>query len=172
MPHTSKEERAAYNRAYHAANKPRIKEMAKAWRQRNAEKVKAARKVYKTAHRDRINAEERARYHANKNWKSQTPEYKAAVKRNNAARPAKVLAKNQILLGRKRPDICEACGGNDGGIVFDHCHERGHPRGWLCDRCNIALGCLRDDISRLRKLIAYLQRNKVSSAPQFVLPGL
>jgi ribosomal protein RSM22 (predicted rRNA methylase) len=155
-----KTKRAAYNREYHAANKERLKQIAKEWREKNAEKVRTDRARYKDAHREKINAEERTRYHATKAEKSQTPEWKARIKRNNMARPAKVLARNEITLGRVKPAVCEACGGNDGGIVFDHCHEHGHARGWLCDRCNVALGCLRDNIDRLHKLIAYLERTK------------
>jgi hypothetical protein len=77
-------------------------------------------------------------------------------------------------LGGERPDACEACGNKPQGkrgIMFDHCHKRGHFRGWLCNPCNTALGLLSDDPDRLRKLIAYLERTKTPrTRPQFVLP--
>jgi len=41
--------------------------------------------------------------------------------------------------------------------VFDHCHDKGHFRGWICDRCNKTLGLVYDDIDLLKKLISYLE---------------
>ena len=75
-------------------------------------------------------------------------------------------------VGRPMPDHCDACGGNDGGIVFDHCHTLGHPRGWLCRRCNLTLGHVNDDPGRLRKLIAYLERTKDGTEAQLALLGV
>jgi hypothetical protein len=170
MPVTDKETRAAYNRAYQAANKERIQAKRKEWYLRNKQKVIADRLTYKSAHRDKINAQERARYHEQKDIKRE--QWKVRWKQNNKRRWQKMLSEQTAALGRPRPEVCEACGGNDGGIVFDHCHELHHARGWLCDRCNVALGCLRDDIPRLRKLIAYLQRTGKNTAPQLVLAGI
>jgi hypothetical protein len=72
-------------------------------------------------------------------------------------------AKREELLGRPRPDRCEVCdevSGRGSGVVFDHCHETGKPRGWLCGRCNIGLGMLRDSPSLLRKLAEYLETHQ------------
>lgn len=90
-------------------------------------------------------------------------------------RRLKDLEKQDTLAGRPRPIICDICGGSSGGpgyhngIVFDHCHQRGHFRGWLCDRCNKFLGAIEDDTDLLRKMIAYLERHKTKTAPQFTL---
>lgn len=166
----NKEAVAAYQREYHSANKARVREKAREWRIKNREKVIADRKAYKSANRATINAQERERSKLVRHEKREV--YRANYKRANARRPAALLARNEVRLGRKRPDTCDACGGNDGGIVFDHCHVKGHPRGWLCDRCNVALGCLKDDANRLRKLIVYLERNRENSSPQLVLAGI
>lgn len=51
---------------------------------------------------------------------------------------------------RPRPERCELCGerpnecGNGATLHVDHCHTTGVFRGWLCRRCNVALGLLRD----------------------------
>ena len=43
---------------------------------------------------------------------------------------------------------------------IDHCHENGHVRGVLCNRCNIAAsGRSEEAIPRLRGLVAYLERD-------------
>jgi hypothetical protein len=42
-------------------------------------------------------------------------------------------------------------------IVMDHRHHDGVCRGWLCGKCNMALGLLNDDPKRLEAALAYLQ---------------
>lgn len=55
---------------------------------------------------------------------------------------------------------CEVCGGRDEGkrLALDHCHETGVVRGMLCQRCNTAIGQMRDDPSLLRRAAAYLEQ--------------
>ena len=63
------------------------------------------------------------------------------------------------LAGRKKPDSCEVCGGG-GKICFDHDHATGVFRGWLCSRCNFALGQVRDNSELLIALVEYLKKSK------------
>lgn len=56
-----------------------------------------------------------------------------------------------------RPLECTVCGSNK-RICFDHNHKTGYFRGWLCNSCNVALGCVNDDADLLRKLANYLER--------------
>lgn len=69
--------------------------------------------------------------------------------------------KHLLAAGRPRPDHCEVCGYKPAeggrGLHFDHCHETGKFRGWLCNWCNLALGHVKDDPARLRALISYLE---------------
>jgi len=55
---------------------------------------------------------------------------------------------------------CDSCGDPVAGLGLhiDHCHDTGKVRGVLCGPCNTALGCVRDDVERLRHLVAYLTR--------------
>lgn len=55
---------------------------------------------------------------------------------------------------------CAACNEPTPELEVDHCHARGrqHVRGLLCHNCNSALGHAKDDLDRLRALIAYLAR--------------
>lgn len=60
---------------------------------------------------------------------------------------------------RPRPDHCELCGSPPGPkrrINYDHCHESGEFRGWICTRCNFVLGFAKDDAALLRKMADYL----------------
>lgn len=56
---------------------------------------------------------------------------------------------------------CESCGGpcTLDTLVIDHCHLTGLFRGWICARCNSALGLLGDDIACVRNLLSYLERS-------------
>lgn len=42
-------------------------------------------------------------------------------------------------------------------LAMDHCHDKNVIRGLLCNRCNRALGLLRDDVSVLESAIKYLR---------------
>jgi hypothetical protein len=72
--------------------------------------------------------------------------------------------------GRPRPSKCEICG-NSKKISFDHSHQTGKFRGWLCHRCNCVLGWAHDDPKLLRKLARYLEKHSalVQSSDQAVL---
>ena len=52
---------------------------------------------------------------------------------------------------------CCICGRADQRITVDHDHATGKVRGLLCHSCNVALGLLGDDISRLTAAIVYLK---------------
>ena len=59
--------------------------------------------------------------------------------------------------GRPKPSACEACGAV-GPVHYEHDHRSGRFRGWLCIRCNCAIGNAKDDPSILRRLADYLDR--------------
>ena len=58
--------------------------------------------------------------------------------------------------------MCELCSQPDPSgrmLCLDHDHETGAFRGWLCGRCNKALGLLGDNVAGLERGIAYLRRS-------------
>jgi len=58
---------------------------------------------------------------------------------------------------KDRRESCELCGGTT-RIAYDHCHATGKFRGWLCMKCNTALGLVKDDVELLQRMIDYLSR--------------
>lgn len=65
---------------------------------------------------------------------------------------------------RPKSEQCEVCGafGKDfkKGLFYDHNHKTGKFRGWLCMRCNFALGMVKDNTEILENLIDYLNKNQ------------
>lgn len=65
---------------------------------------------------------------------------------------------------RPMPDLCECCGSVPNGrgkttLHLDHCHRTGVFRGWLCYRCNSAIGLFGDDIGAMWRAITYLSKS-------------
>lgn len=71
----------------------------------------------------------------------------------------KLKEKREKNSDRPRPNECEGCNGLPGkqGIVWDHNHNTGKFRGWLCNRCNRVLGMCNDSINILNGLKNYLE---------------
>jgi hypothetical protein len=67
-------------------------------------------------------------------------------------------------LPRPIPEQCEICGvfGKDmkKGLCYDHNHETNKFRGWICGRCNIALGMVKDNTETLLAMVKYLKKNE------------
>ena len=186
MPLKDKDARLAYQRAWKAA-----------WRKANPEKRAAEERAYRKAHPDKANAKKArwierhpelakastarrtARYYVKNRhglklnqriYRENLPEEVKQTERDKTA----AYRSRVSLAGRPKPDLCEACGKSPDarGLVFDHCHAKGHFRGWLCQRCNTALGMVGDDAQTLLKLAAYLERNREHTSPQLALIGI
>ena len=69
------------------------------------------------------------------------------------------IAERDALV-RPKPINCECCGKfiPNNKPCYDHDHETGQFRGWLCYSCNTGLGKLGDNIEGLEKAIEYLKR--------------
>lgn len=59
---------------------------------------------------------------------------------------------------------CAICGtdkptknGKTKRLAVDHCHTTGRIRGLLCNRCNLAIGLLKDDLALVEKVRQYLE---------------
>lgn len=62
--------------------------------------------------------------------------------------------------GETRDGPCEICGSHAAPLHFDHNHETGEFRGWLCGPCNRAIGLMKDDPLRLELAAKYLRRSE------------
>ena len=129
---------------------------------KNPEDLKAYRKRYAARH-----AVIRAAYRADPVKRAREKALNAAnMKRRRAADPgASLLAARRHdgcidATGERKVGPCEICGSHANPLHWDHDHNTGLFRGWLCGPCNRALGMMRDDPLRLELAAAYLRKNE------------
>ena len=56
---------------------------------------------------------------------------------------------------KEQNNCCKLCGSKY-SLVIDHCHKTGKFRGIICNNCNWGLGCFKDSVEVLQKVIGYL----------------
>lgn len=56
--------------------------------------------------------------------------------------------------------LCACCGEKTNDLAVDHNHISGMVRDLLCDRCNMSLGHIKEDLSTLEKIAAYLRKHQ------------
>lgn len=74
-----------------------------------------------------------------------------------------ITPEQYVALVNRAAGRCEACGCPPGpkGLGIDHDHKTGEVRGLLCDRCNLAIGYFKDDVTLLERAIAYLKKHSL-----------
>ena len=70
---------------------------------------------------------------------------------------------NQLL--DKQKGLCYICESHHTSqtrrLHIDHCHNSGKIRSLLCVNCNTALGLLKEDSNRVKKMIEYIEEHKI-----------
>lgn len=138
---------------WRSRNKDKVAEQSRRYRAKHPETHVRAVVKYRKTHLEELRTKDREAARLRR----QTPEYKEAQRVRNLKYKAKLRSEQEAIAGRPCPDLCELCGGSESRIVFDHCHLKGHFRGWICDRCNRVLGSVKDDVILLGKMITYLE---------------
>ena len=54
-------------------------------------------------------------------------------------------------------ESCDICGATDRTLLLDHDHDTKEFRGWLCVKCNTAIGYFHEDINLMNKAINYVK---------------
>jgi hypothetical protein len=158
------EDKRAYQRAYYAKNKAKRSEDKKRAYAALAPEVKAERMAYQ---KQWVNDHREARLAIQRRYRERNRKQLARADREYSATPearqrirARTAATLESLAGRPRPEVCDLCAGppDEGkSLHYDHCHQTGSFRGWLCRECNLMLGNARDNPQRLRDGAAYLE---------------
>jgi len=139
----TKESISAYNKEYFA--RPYVKARAKV---RNAER-RGKRKEYKKteAGREAENKYRRRRFSTDE------------VKNRRLIEKYGISLKQRNELFEKQGGVCAICKNTPkGSLHTDHSHSTGVVRGILCNKCNMALGLLKDNTEFLMNAIEYLKK--------------
>lgn len=128
------------------------------------------KKKYREKNREKIREKQREYYQRTKAervaWQK---EYKQTTQGKLAQRYAHIkhkygLSKEDYLqLLEKQNNVCAICLNpetiENSILCVDHCHTTGKVRGLLCRMCNSALGKFGDNLSNLKRAVAYLEND-------------
>lgn len=136
---------AAYMRQWRLDHLPSEAARGKRYRERFAEQIKARKALFRKAHADELRASDRARWDKVKyraQWRRRT--YGLS---QDDIRDMEVGQAGRCLICLRVPEK---------PLRVDHDHATGRVRGLLCERCNLALGHLRDDSASAARAARYL----------------
>ena len=138
MPYKDPEEQRAYHKKYHQLHREKKNAFSRQFHKEHREELNTKNRLYRKAHAEKYWA-------YSVKWKT---------------------SKLEQIAGRKCPKQCEICNRTQlKRLYFDHDHATGAFRGWLCYKCNTALGLVGDSPEILRKMFNYLNERDVK--PKF-----
>jgi hypothetical protein len=99
-------------------------------------------------------------------WRAGLPARRARNRLNQASRYLQktygITLEQKMERLKEQGGKCAICGQIESagrGWAMDHCHATGKLRGILCHHCNVGIGALGDDPSRLQAAIEYLREH-------------
>lgn len=111
-------------------------------------------KAYRKKHAGKINQHQKDMYRANKKERRE-------LKLKEAYGITQIEYNEIFILQDGRCAICEKHQSDcKYAMGVDHDHKTGEIRGLLCSACNRGIGMLSDDIEKLKRAIAYLERTR------------
>lgn len=150
----------AYQKAYRAARRDKLKAYSKEWYKKNRDRQNRKSRQYHRKHRVRLRQLAKAYYHANKEY----------------ARDSFLKRKYGITLEVYKTilfaqgGVCAICKrAPKGALCVDHDHKAKAVRGLLCHNCNHAIGQFKEDEETLSRAIEYLRKSK--PRPSKLTPG-
>ena len=161
-------------KTYREAHPEKIKQRNREqYEKKRQERISYARSYYEK-NKEKIKEQDKKRYEQNKEL--QAEKYKNFRKQN----PDFVRERNKGYYFKKKygittQQLAEMWASQDGkcgntgcmdvlvrgkaGFAVDHCHQTGKIRGLLCMRCNVSLGNVKDNTTKLFGLIKYLKHH-------------
>jgi Recombination endonuclease VII len=103
----------------------------------------------------RRNSECRKRQYA------RNPELKERISRRNNLRKYGITLEQYDAMVKAQGTLCKLCRlplfDEPRKPVIDHCHRTGEVRGVIHNRCNVAIGMLKDDPMLVKRALEYLE---------------
>ncbi len=164
----TKEEKAAYSKAWRELNKDKIKADKKAYHIANIDTIKDKKKKYYNINVDKCKTKQKKYYEENKD---KVKAYIQIYSKTNpdVQRKAQYKRKFDITIDdydkmfNKQEGKCPICEKPQSELKkllhVDHDHKTGKIRGLLCGDCNLALGMFKDSKILLTNSIKYLSTN-------------
>lgn len=140
----------AYQLEYYEKNKARLLPLQQ-----------ARERVYRAKDPDAYRAKVRA---AKEKRKREDPKgYADSFWRDNIKRRYGATPEDYDRMLAEQGGVCAICKGSHhlrrGRFSIDHCHTTGKIRALLCDGCNLGIGNMEENPSRLRAAADYLERH-------------
>lgn len=167
------EKRNEYMREYYKKNREKLKARVKKYRDNNPEKARACVTRYREKNleksREYIREWHRSRPKEITNalpreWARKNPERRKEINRNcRLKKQYGITIEDYNAMLDSQGGGCAICSArpetiHHGTLCVDHDHETGAVRGILCDRCNRAIGLLKDDPARVAAMLQYLTK--------------
>lgn len=132
-----------YTKVWRAENKEHIQKVNWDWYEHNKGQVVERNKAYNEFHKERQRAWAR-KHQFRTRYDLTLEQYDNMV----AQQAGKCLVCGVVPKLTKRTSK---------GLHVDHCHKSGKVRGLLCHQCNCAIGLLKEDTNRIRRLLEYIE---------------
>ncbi len=146
-------------KSWHERNRPKTREVAKRWRDSNAEHNRYIN-ARGNAKRDKVKQQDydKQRYET-QSYKHRDREFKRKFGIS--------LAEKQRIF-EAQGSKCDCCGTTQEpakGWSMDHNHKTRRLRGVICPNCNFGIGHFDDDIVKLKQAINYLEKYQKLETP-------
>lgn len=136
MPYKDKRVRSAYNKKYHLEHRDELNAYTSQWQKDNW----GYWLKYQMKHKEKIKGK------LLKQYGMTVDAYRTLVEAQNGL--CKICGKPETQPTKNGSGVRE--------LSVDHDHRTGRVRGLLCNKCNVRLGMVDDDLELLRKMIDYL----------------
>lgn len=141
-------------------NRPEIRAKRVQWRRMKKFMEKPGEKERQIQyHKDRYKYDKEKAKEKTRKWRAAN---KTQVRAQNRRARYKLSDEQHFKMLLEQNHRCAICGGPPRVrtfLVVDHCHKTDKIRGLLCQPCNVGIGHLGEDVSRLEAAIAYLKKH-------------
>jgi hypothetical protein len=153
--------------AYYYANKRKCNLKSRNWRIENPDKVKDSNKKWYSNNIDKAKQHSKTIYYKdrkkalaiNRSWYDNN---KDKAKHSYLQRKYGMTFSEYNSLLQQQSGVCAICFTKevlDKSLIVDHCHQTGKVRGLLCDKCNFAIGLLKDNPETIMSAFNYIIKN-------------
>ncbi len=122
------------------------------------EKVRAARRRYREAHKQEMRERRRLRLRTDPHYREREhARGREWQRRKRYDKVYRILVVDYDAMRQRQNGACAICKRSGRALCVDHCHACGKVRGLLCGKCNSVLGFCGDSRAHLLAAATYLR---------------